>query len=395
MFTRINHYIFKQAASSISITPLWKLLLCYSICIVTVKNSIAQSTAEPGFGMEMNIMAGKVVKHSAKFTLPIPSLSGAAEVNFLWKTYGKKDWQRRRKYPTLGIGIAYTNYGNDKIYGQSIGIYPNLELPIYRSPKLEWTMRLGMGLGYISKRYSRTAPTWDTLNVAIGSHINNYTLFTSDLRYKVNSHWSLQAGINFSHMSDAAYRKPNLGINLVGAHIGVRYFPNTSNPKRTTTTPIKLRNRWLIQARQGIAMTSSGSGGGPVYPVYLSSLYMSKRYHTNNKFFAGVDYSYHHDIYAFLKNYDLTPGKERQQSWKSAIFVGNEFIFGHVGLLLQVGVYTHEAYLKLDPYYEKFGMNWYLLQREKGFLKEIFIATLLKTHLTQAELAELGLGIGF
>jgi len=354
----------------------------------------AQQAATPGFGIESNLFAGKVVKHTKNFTLPIPSLTTAAEVNFIWKTYGKKEWQARRGFPVIGIGLAYTDYGNNTIYGQSIGIYPNLEWTLIRSGRLEWSARIGMGLGYISKHYSRQAPDWDSLNVAIGSHINNYTLFTSDLRYSVNRHWSLQAGINFSHMSDALYRKPNLGINFGGVHIGVRYFPNTSTPALIPATGKPFPDRWLIQARQGFAMNTTGSIGSAVSPVYLSSLYLSRRYKGHNKIFAGVDYSYHEGIYAFLRNYQIYPGHEAQHAWKSALFAGHEFIYGRCGLLLQVGVYTHQAYLKLSPVYEKIGLNWYLLQQEHGLFKEIWIGTYLKTHYTSAELAELGLGIG-
>lgn len=369
-------------------------LLITGLLLCAIPQATLAQQYQEGFGMESNLFAGRIVKHSAKFTLPIPDLTTAAEINLVWKTAGREAWQRRRHYPVLGLGITYTDYGNNQVYGQSIGIYPNLELPFIRGKKLEWTGRIGMGLGYISKHFSRSTPDWDTLNVAIGSHINNYTLVTSDVRYHVNRHLDLQLGVNFSHMSSAVYRKPNLGVNFVGAHIGVRYFPGSSAPQRIEAPTPALKNRWLLQARQGIAMTTTGSAGSAAYPVYLSSLYVSKRYHSHNKVFAGIDYSYHEGIYAFMRNFEIFPGHEKQHAWKSAAFVGHEFIYGRVGLLMQVGVYTHEAYLKFDPVYQKLGLNVYLRQKEKGLFKEVFVAALLKTHMTQAELAELGLGIG-
>jgi hypothetical protein len=349
----------------------------------------------PGFGIEANLAAGKVIKHTPKFTLPIPELSTAAEVHFLWKTYGKKEWQRTRHYPQVGLGITYTNYGNTDVYGHVLGIYPTLELPLIRTQHWEWSLRLGMGLGYATERFSRLGPNPDTVNVAIGSHINNFTLFSTDIRYKINKHWDIQAGVNFSHISDAAFRKPNLGINMAGGHIGLRYFPVTSEPKLNHDAVKKMPGRFLLQARAGIAMNSAGSGNGPLSPVYLGTVYLSRRYHGNNKVFAGVDYQYNTGIYSFLRNYEIFPGDEFQHTWQGGVYIGNEFMFGCAGLVFLVGTYVHQAYLKIAPVYEKLGINWYVLRQEKGLFKEVYIATLLKTHMTQAELAELGLGVGF
>ena len=74
--------------------------------------------------------------------------------------------------------------------------------------------------------------------------------------------------------------------------------------------------------------------------------------------------------------------------------IGNEFLLGRVGIMLQIGVYLKEGALPVDKYYEKLGCNFYVVQRETGPIKELFLSILLKTHKTQAELAEVGLGIG-
>jgi hypothetical protein len=354
----------------------------------------ADDHTQDGFGIEANMMGGKVLKHTAKFTGPVPDLSTALGVVFLQQTDGRKEWQQRRNYPLWGVGITYTDYGLDSVYGKCIGVYPMLQIPIIRSKKIDWTLQFGLGLGYVTRRYSH-APDWDTLNNAISSHVNNFTLFATDLRYHVNKHWDVQLGANFSHISNATFRQPNLGINMYGVHLGARYFLTTSTPEKMLRKLAPLRNRWLIQARLGLAMTSTGNGGGPLYPVYLTSLYASKRYASKNKAFIGIDYSYHSNVYAFLKNNEIWPGEEKAHSWKSAVFVGHEWLMGRGAILLQVGVYIKNAYLRLDPYYEKLGYNYYLIRQEKGLLKELYLSAILKTHLTQAELGEFGLGFSF
>lgn len=379
--------------------PLYLFLMRCTLLLVLLltccRAAYAQESPWTGVGIENNEIVGKVFKHTPKFILPIPSVSTAAELNIVFKTHGTKEWQQRRRFPVLGIAFTYTNYGIDSIYGRGFGIIPNFEIPIVTGKRLEWTLRLGFGLGYLTKRYER-APVLDTLNDAIGSHINNFTTFTTDLRYHLNKYWDIQLGANFSHMSDASFRQPNLGINMYGAHIGFRYFPEGSNPKHTLRELKPLKNRWLFEARASLAMQSYGAPGGPLFPIYLTEAFVSKRWLSKNKVYAGFDYTYYTSIYAFLRNNEILPGQEAQNSYKAAVFLGNEFLMGHFGLVLQLGYYVKNAYLHAPaPYYEKIGVNYYLLQQEHGVLKELYLSVLLKAHSTVAELVSGGIGVGF
>lgn len=365
---------------------LWAIVLCCN-------GNIWAQQGKAGFGIETNLLGGRIFKHTQNFRGPIPSMSGGVELNLVWKTDGKADWQQRRQYPTLGLGLSYIHYDKEN-YGAGVGVFPNLSLPIWCKQNWEWTIRFGMGLGYISKQYRPYAPHWDTLNNAIGGRVNNFSLFSSDVRYHINQHWDLQAGINFTHMSSAKYRVPNLGINLLGAHIGFRYFPNTAYPTKIKTQLPVLKNRILLQARLAVALSTGESAGSAATPVYISSLSLSKRYWGKNKIIVGLDYGYHQAVYDFMRFQALETGNERNRAWNAGLFAAHEFLYGKVGLYMQVGAYVRQTLLAKAPIYQRLGMNWYLLQNEKGLIKELTITTLLKTHYATAELAELGVGIG-
>ncbi len=371
-------------------------LFCLALLIMAMP-FVAQaqdSQQFSGWGVETNPFVGKVVKHTVKFHLPIPDISSGLDVNFVSQRHGRKDWEQRRRFPLLGIGLTYTNYGLDSVYGRCLGLYPNITMNLIKGKKLEWVLRIGDGIGYVTHHYSRH-PITDTINNAIGSTINDYFSFNTDIRYHINLHWDVQAGASFTHISDASYHQPNLGINLLGGHVGIRYFPVTRVPQYIRKDLPHLKNRWLVQGRVGLAFTQSDAPAGPLFPVYMASAYVSRRWISKNKMFGGLDYSYHQGIYAFLRNNEILPGEEAKNSYKSAIFVGNEFLLGRVGVVLQVGFYLKQAALKQDIYYQKIGANYYLLQREKGPIKELFLTGLLKTHKTIAELAEFGVGLGF
>jgi hypothetical protein len=356
--------------------------------------SYAQNAPWSGFGIEANAIGGKVYKHEKKFTLPIPALTTGVDVNLLQHTDGRKAWQQRRKYPTFGLGIAYINYGIDSIYGHCFGLYPSITLPLISGRNLQWTLRLGDGIGYVTREYSRVDPV-NTTNVAIGSHINDFAMVMTDLRYHISRHWSAQLGANITHISDASYHKPNLGINMIGAHLGATYYPVTARPGRLESELKPLRNRWLVQARLSMAFQSAYTSGGPLYPVYIASGYVSRRWISRNKVFAGLDYAYYNSIYAYLRNNGLDEGRERQNAYKTAVFAGNEFLLGRLGIVLQVGYYLQQSAQPVDPFYEKIGGHFYLVQKEHGPLKELFLSVFVKTHETVAELGEVGIGFGF
>jgi hypothetical protein len=373
----------------------FKIIFLLGCCMSASYGGQAQEVpAFDGMGIETNLMVGKILVHTPKFTSPVPDATTVFDLNVVRQTDGRKSWQQRRHYPVTGVGFTYTNYGIDSIYGRCWSLYLNLQVPIISYKKFEWTIRGGLGLGYVTRKYERL-PVWDTLNKAIGSHINGFALASTDLRYRLNAHWDIQLGAQFTHISNAAFRQPNLGINTYGVHVGIRYFPTTAHPSKIEQLLPVLRNRWLLQARLGLAFKETGYTDGPLYPVYLATMYASKRYAGRNKFFAGVDYSYHDGIYAFLRNNEIYPGTEKAHSWKGAVFVGNEFLLGKLGFLLQVGGYFKQAYLKQDAVYEKLGLVFYIVQSEQGLWKELAVSTLLKTHQTQAELVEMGIGVGF
>ncbi len=370
-----------------------RLLTLTLTCIFSV-GCLAQQNGNEGMGTEVNLFAGKVIKHTKKFMLPIPAMTTGADINLIWKTNGKKPWQQRRRYPTVGLGITYTNYGIDSVYGRCFSLYPNITFPVISGKRLEWTIRIGDGAGFVTRHYSRFTPV-DTLNNAIGSHLNDYATLNTDLRLHVNRHWDIQAGLNLSHISNASFLQPNLGINLAGAHLGIRYFPITSQPEKMHRELKPLRNNWGMAFHVGLALDQPPPAQGPSYPVYMASALVTKKWISKNKFFCGLDYSYHESIYAFLRNNNIYGSEEAAHSWKSAIICGNEFLLGRVGVVLQLGFYVKQAALDLGPFYEKMGGNLYLFHHEKGRVKDLFLCGYLKAHREVAELAEFGFGMGF
>lgn len=347
-----------------------------------------------GYGIEVNPVIGKVLKHNYIFP-PVPNSSFALDVNILKQTDGNKEWQVRRNYPIVGLGITYTDYGIDSVYGKCIGLYPVWEIPLVRGEKLEWTCRFGYGIGYVTKRFERY-PSWDTLNNLVGSHLNNFTMFTTQLRYKLNHHVHVNAGFNFTHISNGSFRLPNLGVNMYGGHVGLRYFPVSDEPQQAGRQPQTLKKRWMFQFRVGMGLVEYDQPDGPQYPVYAATVFASKRYgNKNNKVMAGIDYSYFKAMHAFLRYNEIEVGNETANSWEGVIFIGHEFVIGRVGVIAQFGVPFKHSYINKDKTIQKLGYSYYLIQNERGILKDLSLNAFIKSNNLEASHLEFGLGAGF
>ncbi|RQO32077.1 hypothetical protein DBR32_00220 [Taibaiella sp. KBW10] len=347
-----------------------------------------------GIGFEADYYHSNMMRHSKKITAPLAQNTTTFDLNFVRKYYGKKDWEIRRHYPEVGLGIIYLNYNNPNLYGQVFGIFPNIRLRLLTLDRFSWTARVGMGICYVTKPYERV-PKPNLENETIGGYANNISPLQTDLKWKINEHWEIQGGAHLIHVSNASFRKPNFGINIWGLQAGVRYFPISNTPARIRREVPKLSNRIVVYAKGSIAFIEKYVPDGGLNRVYNAGIFATKRYLGKNKAILGMDYTYNTAAYAFMKFNERHAGEENKYAYQASVFIGNEFTFSRVGIVLQGGVYLKTLDQQTDKFYQKLGANYYIWQKERGILKEIVLSALLKTHQNNAELFELGLSVGF
>ncbi len=334
------------------------------------------------------------MRHSKKITAPLAENTSTFELSITKKYKGTKDWQIRRNYPEAGLGLYYLNYNNQQIYGEVFGIVPHLRVRVITKENFSWSLRVGMGLAYVTNPYQRV-PKQNLENETIGGYINNLSPLQTDLRYRINNHLEVQAGAHLIHVSNASFRRPNFGINIWGIQAGLRYFPVSNNPQRIHRTLPKLKNRILFYAKGSIAFAEKDMPDGGLNRIYNAGIFATKRYAGKNKIILGADYTYNTAVYANLKYNEERPGEENKYSSQSSIFAGHEFEFNRFGIVMQGGVYLTKMDGQTENFYQKLGANFYFYKSETGFFKEGLFSSLLKVHLNRAELFELGLSFGF
>ena len=149
-----------------------------------------------------------------------------------FQTTGLFDWEQLLNYPQFGFGFSTFFYGNrevENLVGQPSGVYAFLDLPFHRSRngKFYATFDLAAGFAYDLNAYD---PITNPYNDAVGSKILFYFDFDFAGNHKISQRMDLNYGLHLTHFSNGRTRTPNLGVNMLGLDLGLRYYFNPMRP---------------------------------------------------------------------------------------------------------------------------------------------------------------------
>lgn len=335
-------------------------------------------------------MGGRIFIHTPKIYTDAPPFSGGFELSFQQQTDGRRDWHQRFGFPEVGIHLFYAQHGSSQL-GYSISCYPTIQFRIVDLPKGYCFLKFGGGLGYASKHWQRL-PSADTMMNIIGSHINNFTMFQLGGRHVFSDRFSAQAGLHFYHLSNAAARSPNYGINTYGAFLGANYHLQPALQHFRHRPLTKFHNPLNLVVSGSVAFAEDKTPDGPLYPVLTGSLALYQMYRNKSRVFFGSDVIYSTKTRSFIRNTNQQTNGHWLDPLQYTAYVGHQFLFGKIGFPLTFGAYLNRP-VGGQKIYQKLGMNYHVLHYRKGPIKDGFLSLILKTHLIQAQYAELGFGI--
>lgn len=370
------------------------------------------------FSPTLNIHIGKLIKIHG--TYPQNKISSVTELGFNWESYGKKAWQSAWRYPDFGFSLTHAQFGNVDTLGNSFGIIPYLNFSPKEKEGFSVFFKTGIGIAYFDNPYH---PSENAGNYVIGSKITAIVTFQLGLRKKIGKKMSINGGLSAWHYSNSHVRVPNIGANIVSGNIGLKYrFKNQAKD----FTPIrnvfdkkafrKTKTRPTFTARIGLGMHAIPGTieprSGPLYPVYDGSIYASWRARRTSFWNAGIHINYYPGFYAFSVNNELFEASEldRKKAMMVVAFVGQEWVLGKLGFILQVGANIYNPFYQEYSKYRnlqrlkpmnlytsaKLGFRYYPLRKSIGdSYKSPFLGCAVKTIGGTAEFFEMSLGFGF
>ncbi len=346
--------------------------------------------------MEATLNCGAVWRHTPKLTTQTGELLFGQELSIRFQTTGRRDWQAWQRYPIFGISFVHFRLGEGS-HGDGFGLLPHLSVPIIRSGKFAAFFRLGTGLAWVARPYDYFD---NQAQNAIGSHWNNVTQLRLGGEWRLGDHLRLNAGASLTHFSNGGSALPNFGINLPSGYVGLAWSPKPVReedflPAQTSKRATR-RFGGLLQT--GLAILEYGVYDGPKYPVWAGSAAGFFHFNQVNRLHLGFDYEFNKAVYEYgLHVADFENENEAKRgATRLAVFLADEFLFGSIGVQLQMGRYIGKNFnhLTAKPNYSKLTVRAYFPKLFQTSLRP-HLGISLKAHGTTAEYISANAGLAF
>lgn len=310
------------------------------------------------------------------------------EVNFNINTKGQKSWHQLYRYPTMGIAYVYTNLENEETMGTANAIMPYLRLPIIKTQHFEWNYRFAIGLGYLSRHFDRTN---NIENIAIGSAFNIAANLLFDATFKLGKKFTLSAGIGMSHFSNAAFRMPNLGINIPALSMGASYQIGKSQPiitRNDSLSPFAFK-KFYTTVIGAYSLKAIYPPGTSPYSAYTVSAEVAYGINKRRCLGIGTDWMYDTSLLPRATiDSSYTGPLQNIVNYKAGIYITENLIISRMQVCVQMGAYVLRKYNEGRNFYNRFAFRYLLA-------KHLIANLSLRTHFTKADCIEWGLGYQF
>jgi hypothetical protein len=337
--------------------------------------------------IESDFFIGKNIEHDKLLHNAIKGNSYGLMVLFNSNNNQESKFNTLYNYPDKGFSLIYLNY-NSSILGKAVGAYRHYAYAINKNHKVKLKLTTGFGLGYANKPYNAST---NPENFALGSHL----LVTAFLKlnyfkYFLNKKITLSSGVSLVHFSNIAFKNPNLGINTVSIHFGIKYQNPTTNIKPKVLTTLKTSYKWNYNVLVRVGYNESLIIDSGLFPFYTFTFYGSKYLNRYSTITLGTDYFNSKFLKEYIKNEGISTGKNYNPNDynRVGIFIGHELTQNHFAFVSQIGYYVYYPFPYVSRLYERFGFKYKIS-------KHLFSEVTLKANLFRAEGLEIGLGYKF
>jgi hypothetical protein len=247
--------------------------------------------------LEGRVYYGWTLDHHIEIT-PYKRHYPAYEISVLKATYGRTRWEYMYNYPMIGISYWYSDLGRTKPLGAAHAIFPYINFPLLAKKEFNIYFRLGVGLGYLTRKYDR----YDNFeNLAIGSHLNAAVNLLFEARLRLGKRFMAAAGVSLMHFSNGAIKQPNYGLNMPGINLAFAYRLSRENPYKRQKLlpeliPFEFDGKKFLQLDLNIAFgikdfqATMGNGSQYIVAVVCGNLLWPVSYKSRVGF--GFDISY-------------------------------------------------------------------------------------------------------
>lgn len=271
---------------------------------------------------------------------------GAINLKIGWRSSNSDSWSAYFKYPTYGIGVYSGFLGDAQVFGNPNAVYGFIDFPIGNPNKRnKFSIEPALGITFNLQEYNAEE---NPINDAFGARAAVYVGLDVGFEYRFTRELDLTYGIDFTHFSNGSSYQPNLGLNLFGVNLGIKYHynaaqrsvdndPFTKNllqarfqtPEKAKPPKMK-ENSISLYLAGGAKQTDEDGGTDRQFGVFSGVLDYEHRFNAIHGINAGFDFFYDNTFRQFTEAGDRTT---------IGVHAGYDFNFWKLTVKAQLGTY--------------------------------------------------------
>ena len=387
--SKLNFHFFKIKIA----LPAVILMILLSELFFACNKAFAQ-TNQPKFTIiKCGAQFGFIMQHRNTMGHLVNSHIHGINLDLGFSTHGNALWQFENNFPERGFSLSYFNLGNPKQLGYLFALAPYYDIPLKsKDCPSRLYMRLAFGAAYLTKKFD---PIENHKNNVMSVGLNGYVNFRWFYRFKLATQNDLELGLNFCHASNAKFKAPNLGVNILTLQTVYRISTSRKSVKMKSDQAVlqidssakpKSKNEIVLHAAFGINEIEPPGGKKYLAQVYEVSYFRNVR--NTHKFGGGIE------IINLGATKDLLwiEDSVKTSGALNTSAIGSKFayayVIGRTIIPVEMGVYIKNPYKTDGLFYHRIGIRY--------FFKNNLIASLtLRTHWAVANHFEIGLGYKF
>jgi|SRR5215211_1239577 len=326
--------------------------------------------------------------HYGSFITAVPkadyvkdSYSYFGEVWFSKPLYAN-EYENNRSMTRWGAGVFFGHTGSKEYLGKMGGLYPFLDFHLFGVNRFESRLRAGLGIGFVEKPYNVET---NHKNLLIGSRANLFIEAVWKNCFYVSDRLQFNAGLSFSHLSNATIKLPNLGLNIPAFSVGAGYLINQSTTKETAR-PDSFDNKLKYNLQLTAGVKQSPWVESNIYKTAILTIEATKQKSLKTRYGAGIALLYDPAVDDQYLDPIISVNEKSYSILNVAPYISYEKIIGRLSVPIQLGMYVLPNPWK--RFYQNLGLRYRVNQHWSlgGFLK---------THMGRADFVHAGINYSF
>jgi hypothetical protein len=268
-----------------------------------------------------------------------------------------KAYHKALGLPEAGLSLTFMDHDN-RYTGKSVSLSGYMQPQILGNQQHGLFGRLGLGLSYVQNPFDYHV---NPLQLAIGSKVNFFGEGQLVYGFWANEALRLQVQGGITHISNAARKLPNSGLNIV--HVGIggsMRIAEESKPAWKSFNNPEVEpelGRWTPYMYGRFGLKSIRVLNYQVFSSGAVGLQGAYRYSVLGSYLVGIDVDYNEGYIQERKEVNRhldEPISFHRMRW--AVVAGHELHMNKLSLVTQVGLYLRRPHANHPIIYQRYGL---------------------------------------